>query len=701
MTRPLIVKCPSLRAVVRLAAWVTVCLVWGYGLQARASDSEPPVGIYCQSVTTGSHFAAQLYALDGQYTSANQYLLTFGPGGATISTPAGVVIAAVAYPPAIQTDLDGQTTYTYPQAQDATVFQVQGIAATQMRIATGSSLGAEPYGVTSCQLGWSAEAVPGAVFAIATQAEVVAAEPVLTDVAGTANGMIPATVGVPFQYAITATNAPNAYGVLGMAALGSPLPAGLSLDPTTGIISGTPAAGTAGTYPLVFQAANAVGIGTEPIELTIAPSPTAPVVTSPLSASGSVGAAFTYQIEASQLPTTFASTPLNQGDFLPAGLSFDPTTGTVSGTPTQPGDVQLLISASTGSGTGTALLAITIAPAPGTPVITGPLSATAVTGMPCSLTLSASGSPSSYGLDQYPPPPGSPLGITLLPLGITFDATAGTFSGAAQISGVSTYQVYATNAAGSGLMSPLTLVLTAGPGAPVVGIAVNGVPAPRSASATVGQMLSGLSIIASNQPTSYGASGLPPGLTLDHASGTISGTPTQTGSFQVVCSANNADGSGACLLSLFVSATVSSTAAPVITSSLTAAATVGMPFRYQASASPAAQSYAATFLPLGLTMNASSGVISGTPLTAGTVLVAIQASSSSQGEESTPALLSISISASGGGSGGVSAGSGTTGTAGSVNASGGHGCGLGAAAVLLGCLAMMRHRTRSSACRQM
>jgi hypothetical protein len=36
------------------------------------------------------------------------------------------------------------------------------------------------------------------------------------------------------------------------------LPAGVSFDPVTGILSGTPAEGTVGTYPLTFTAANGV-----------------------------------------------------------------------------------------------------------------------------------------------------------------------------------------------------------------------------------------------------------------------------------------------------------------------------------------------------------------------------------------------------------------------------------------------------------
>ena len=56
-----------------------------------------------------------------------------------------------------------------------------------------------------------------------------------------------------------------------------------------------------------------------------------PAITSPLTASGTVGVAFSYQITASNNPTSFNATGL------PAGLSVNTTTGLISGTPTAAG----------------------------------------------------------------------------------------------------------------------------------------------------------------------------------------------------------------------------------------------------------------------------------------------------------------------------------------------------------------------------
>lgn len=51
------------------------------------------------------------------------------------------------------------------------------------------------------------------------------------------------------------------------------------------------------------------------------------------------------------------------------------------------------------------------------------------------------------------------------------------------------------------------------------------------------------SITATNSPTSYGATGLPAGLSVNSSTGAITGTPTAAGSYNVTISASNADGS--------------------------------------------------------------------------------------------------------------------------------------------------------------
>lgn len=78
------------------------------------------------------------------------------------------------------------------------------------------------------------------------------------------------------------------------------------------------------------------------------------------------------------------------------------------------------------------------------------------------------------------------------------------------------------------------------------GIIINDIPAPEitspgTATATRGSPFS-YQITASYNPTSFSATGLPDGLITDTGSGLISGTPTQTGTFNVTITAANSTG---------------------------------------------------------------------------------------------------------------------------------------------------------------
>ena len=83
-----------------------------------------------------------------------------------------------------------------------------------------------------------------------------------------------ASVGSAFAYQITATNSPTSFGT-------STLPDGLSVNITTGLISGTPT--TAGSYAIRLFAANVGGTSTATLQLAITTSATQPTlaITSP------------------------------------------------------------------------------------------------------------------------------------------------------------------------------------------------------------------------------------------------------------------------------------------------------------------------------------------------------------------------------------------------------------------------------------
>ncbi len=171
-----------------------------------------------------------------------------------------------------------------------------------------------------------------------------------------------------------------------------------------------------------------------------------------------------------------------------------------------------------------------------------------------------------------------------------------------------------------------------------------------TATGTVGTPFS-YQITASGSPTSFGAATLPAGLTLNTATGAITGTPTGAGTSNVTISATNSAGTGSATLVITVNPSAS---APAISSSLTATATVGSSFSYQITATGSPIAFGVTGLPAGLSVNAS-GTITGTPTEAGTSNVSISATNSSG---TGTATLVITISPSGGGGGG---GTGTNG----------------------------------------
>lgn len=77
------------------------------------------------------------------------------------------------------------------------------------------------------------------------------------------------------------------------------------------------------------------------------------------------------------------------------------------------------------------------------------------------------------------------------------------------------------------------------------------VTAPLTAVGFLGQPFS-FTVTGANSPTAYSATGVPPGLNFDTATGLLSGTPLLVGNFQITLTASNALGLGASVLQLAV-----------------------------------------------------------------------------------------------------------------------------------------------------
>ncbi|MDQ6654195.1 MAG: putative Ig domain-containing protein [Verrucomicrobiota bacterium] len=159
-----------------------------------------------------------------------------------------------------------------------------------------------------------------------------------------------ALVAQSFSYQIEASGQPTTYSVSG-------LPPGLSFDPATGKISGTPTA--AGTFTITVTATNGSGTSAaHQVTLTISPSAAAPAITSAISATAYLNRTFTYQIIATNEPTSF------RADNLPSGLTIDESSGTISGVPPYTSTFAITIRALNSTGVGSALLTLTVETAP-------------------------------------------------------------------------------------------------------------------------------------------------------------------------------------------------------------------------------------------------------------------------------------------------------------------------------------------------
>ena len=166
----------------------------------------------------------------------------------------------------------------------------------------------------------------------------------------------------------------------------------------------------------------------------------APIVTSAQVATGVVGKAFSYQITAADSPTSFGV----QG--LPAGFSVNAKTGLISATPNAAGKFTLTLNAYGAGGKGSATLLLTIE---GVPKITSATSATATVGQAFSYQITASGEPTSFGVQG-------------LPAGFTVNPQTGVISGTPKAAGKVSLTLNAYNAAGKG-SAALTLTVQAAP----------------------------------------------------------------------------------------------------------------------------------------------------------------------------------------------------------------------------------------------
>ena len=341
------------------------------------------------------------------------------------------------------------------------------------------------------------------------------------------------TVGQNGSFTVTSTGNPTP----SLTESGS-LPSGVSFTDNgdgTATLAGTPAAGSAGSYPITITAANGVGSdATQNFTLTVQPPPSAPAITSGSSATFTTGQAGTFTVTTTGNPTP----SLSKNGALPSGVTFNDNgdgTATLAGTPAagSAGSYPITITAANGVGSdATQSFTLTVQPPPQSPAITSANSASFTVGQNGSFTVTSTGNPTPSLTES-----GS------LPSGVSFtdngDGTA-TLAGTPAAGSAGSYPITITaaNGVGSDATQNFTLTVQPPPSAPAI-------TSGSSATFTTGQAGTFTVTTTGNPTPSLSKNGaLPSGVTFnDNGDGTatLAGTPAagSAGSYPITITASN------------------------------------------------------------------------------------------------------------------------------------------------------------------
>jgi hypothetical protein len=418
-------------------------------------------------------------------------------------------------------------------------------------------------------------------------------------------------------------------GTLAQAYTATGLPPGVSVDAATGRVSGTPT--TAGTFSVDVGAVGADGTtGSTMFTWAVRGSANQLVVTSPGARGGVTGSAVSLQVQASD--SAAGQTLSYTATGLPQGLVINSSTGLISGTPSTTGlnEVTVTVTDSTGA-QGSAAFSWTLGSPGGRNTIGAmkPLSQFGTAGTAAALQIQAGDSDPTQTLSY--------LAVNLPP-GLSINPSTGLISGTLTGAVNADFSVQVTDGTGaSAIIALVPWTVTAN---------TVTVTSPGNQSGPIGTAVQFPVAAADSDPSevfSYTATGLPPGIYLNPQTGVIAMAPTTAGTYSVTVTATDQAGASGS-----ASFTWTVTAPRYITVPFPGNTTgvQGTPLSRQIQATSAQNlpmTYTAAGLPPGLSIDSSTGLITGTPTAPGSYIVNVSVFDSSLAEGSTIFTWGISI----------------------------------------------------------
>jgi alpha-tubulin suppressor-like RCC1 family protein len=376
------------------------------------------------------------------------------------------------------------------------------------------------------------------------------------------------------------------------------LPGGLSLDSTTGVIRGTPT--TAGSSPVAITLTDA---GKQTVAKTLTFSiVAAPVIVTSSLPDGTVDGLYSFPLTGAGGTTPYSWSATG----LPAGLNLDSNTGVISGTPTTVKSSSVVVTLTdTGTQTVSKTLDLSIIAAP---LIVTPSLPDAVVGSAYSASLAGTGGTTPYSWSA-----------TGLPGGLSLEMSTGVVSGTPTMAGSSLVTIALSDASARTVSGTIRLVVV-----DVLTIPTNSLPVARVGNGYSTTVAGG----GGTTPYIWSATGLPDGLSMDSTTGEMSGTPTTAGSSAVTITVADASGR---VVSRAFSMEVLAGVLTIITDRLPPA-TVGAAYSTTLAGGGGATPYAwsATGLASGLSLDATTGLISGTPTAGGSSSVVVTLTDASE-----------------------------------------------------------------------